>query len=110
MARPSKLSQAQCDRIRMLKTEGAAAPELAKRFKLSESSIYKILNGSYTAAPPGKERMPPTVPVEDRGSTPSLFDTSKPSGRKGANSNDQQVESRVRDAAGANRQSVEVGS
>lgn len=74
----------------MLKDEGASAPKLAKRFKLSESSVYKILNGSYTAAP-GSE-LPPLIESEDKGSTPSIFAKAP---------QEQQLSSRVRKAAGA---------
>lgn len=73
MARPSKLSQEQCERIRMLRDEGVTAPKLAKRFKISESSLYKILNGSYIAAPAGEGATPPLPTKEDMGSTASLF-------------------------------------
>lgn len=93
MARPSKLTQEQCTRIRMLRDEGATGPELAKRFKISESSLYKILNGSYTAARSDSGSLPPLVETENMGSTPSLF-YKTPSG-------DQQMASRVRKAADA---------
>lgn len=99
MARPSKLTQEQCDRIRMLKDEGDSAPDLAKRFKISESSLYKILNGSYTAAPAGS--LPPLVETEDMGSTPSLFNKPRPLAPKGTGQMDPQVTSRVRHAAAA---------
>lgn len=75
MARPSKLSEAQCDRIRMLKAEGVSAPQLAKRFKISESSLYKILNGSYVAAADGKAgtQLEQVGDPANQGATPSLF-------------------------------------
>lgn len=73
MARPSKLSQEQCERIRMLRDEGVTAPQLAKRFKLSESSVYKILNGTYVAGPPTSAALPPQVEPKEKGATPSIF-------------------------------------
>ncbi|MEO7082188.1 MAG: helix-turn-helix domain-containing protein [Flavobacteriales bacterium] len=97
MARPSKLTQDQCERIRMLRKEGEPAPKLAKRFKISESSLYKILNGSYTAAPAGPDGLPPAVGTEDMGSTPSIFAKAG----KNNTSQDSELSSRVRKAAAA---------
>lgn len=51
MARPSKLTETQCETIRYFYKSDIKAPELAKLFEISESSVYKILNGSYVAAP-----------------------------------------------------------
>lgn len=75
MARPSKLSVEQCERIKMLKNEGISAPKLAKRFHLSESSVYKILNGTYVAGETGT--LPPLADPIDTGSTESLFNKNK---------------------------------
>lgn len=99
MARPSKLTQEQCERIRMLKEEGESAPKLAKRFKISESSLYKILNGSYTAAPSDERTLPPVAPAEDYGATPSMFG--------GGNQKDSPVTSRVIKAADASQQPID---
>jgi hypothetical protein len=99
MARPSKLTQDQCERIRMLKNEGASAPQLAKRFRISESSLYKILNNSYTAAPAGS--LPSLVEREDLGPTLSIFTKSQSSASKVTSQLDQQIASRVRQAAEA---------
>lgn len=96
MARPSKLTEGQCNRIRMLKDEGVSAPILAKRFKLSESSVYKVLNGSYAASPGSDNELPPAVEQEDHGSTPSRFNKSE----------DSQLSSRVIKAADGSRQPV----
>ncbi|WP_199097279.1 helix-turn-helix domain-containing protein [Dyella sp. ASV21] len=101
MARPSKLTQEQCERIRMLKDEGITAQKLAKRFKISESSLYKILNGSYQAAPAGTSSSLPLPTKEDMGATPSLF--SKPRGAE-PNPQDRQIASRVIRAADASTQ------
>lgn len=50
MARPSKLTVAQCTKARELHTTAhIPVPRLAKRFKVSESSMYKVLDGSYHA-------------------------------------------------------------
>jgi hypothetical protein len=93
MARPSKLSATQCARIRALKTDPTnpvSAPALAKRFKVSESSIYKVLDGTYVArgdeavlpkvaipssiANCGTELQVPTVPAaKPEGAMPSIF-------------------------------------
>ena len=82
MARPSKLTVTQCDRIRALKTDPenpVPAPTLAKRFKVSESSIYKVLDGSYVArADDGNRKQPTQVatrvpPCRPTGATPSIF-------------------------------------
>jgi hypothetical protein len=101
MARPSKLSPAQCERIQMLKAEGVAAPQLAKRFKISESSIYKILNGSYVAGEQTEAALPPIVGSESRGATPSLFTKARESDSDEMAHGDQQVSSRVNRAADA---------
>lgn len=96
MARPSKLSQEQCDRIRMLKNEeGISAPKLAKRFKISESSLYKILNGSYVVGAAGTGALPPVVEAVDQGATPSIFNKAR------APMVEQDVASRVIKAADA---------
>jgi hypothetical protein len=98
MARPSKLSQEQCERIRMLRDEGVSPPQLAKRFKVSESSMYKILNGTYVAAPSSGAALPPAVQPENMGSTPSLFRKAEA---------DEQVTTRVIKAAESQRQPVD---
>lgn len=79
MARPSKLTTSQCDRIRALKTDPinpVPAPQLAKKFHVSESSIYKVLDGSYVARADGNKKAatPPTVePLRPMGAMPSIF-------------------------------------
>lgn len=93
MARPSKLSQEQCERIRMLRDEGVTAPKLAKRFKISESSLYKILNGTYVMGAASESTLPPVVAPEEMGSTPSIFNKHR--------SAEQDVASRVIKAADA---------
>lgn len=87
MPRPSKLTTAQCERIRLMKTDRehpVPAPQLAKQFKVSESSIYKVLDGSYIPRqePAAAKRktaiavcgttplVPPKKPV---GAMPSIF-------------------------------------
>lgn len=50
MARPAKLTDAQCDQARMLRSaQDIPVPRLARKFKVSESSMYKVLDGSYHA-------------------------------------------------------------
>ncbi len=91
MARPSKLTTVQCARIRALKNDPinpVPASQLAKRFKVSESSIYKVLDGSYVARPVNEKAKAPTVhqpncgtaatipevaPVRPIGAMPSIF-------------------------------------
>lgn len=100
MARPSKLTDVQCDRIRMLRSEGISPPELAKRFKISESSLYKILNGSYVMGA-AKHPLPPAVGVEEnQGATPSLFHRMRASG---APELDREIASRVIKAVDSSR-------
>ena len=82
MARPSKLTAAQCEKARTLRAEGIPVPKLAKRFKVSESSMYKVMDGSYVArtdksANPADDTTPAPAlslvrePVP--GATPSIF-------------------------------------
>ena len=61
--------------------------------------MYKILNGSYIAAPAGS--LPPLAETEDRGSTPSLFTKSRTSAVSGKGQQDPHAASRVRQAAAA---------
>lgn len=83
MARPSKLTVAQCGRICALKNNPehpVSVPKLAKRFKVSESSVYKVLDGTYIARPdvpvPQVPRKVPSTP------TPSIFTNASASRRK----------------------------
>ena len=57
MARISKLNEAQCAKIQTLRTEQhIPVPRLARRFKVSESSLYKVLDGTYHARPTSVHR------------------------------------------------------
>lgn len=52
MARPSLLTDAQCAKAREMRTANPkrwSAIKLAKHFGVSESSMYTVLNGTYTA-------------------------------------------------------------
>lgn len=50
MPRPAKLTVSQCNSARALRNERhVPVPRLAKKFKVSESSMYKVLDGSYMA-------------------------------------------------------------
>lgn len=87
MARPSKLTVSQCELIRRLRADGLSALDLSRRFKVSESSLYKVLDGSYTAraddapqirAPKASslfqpEQTAPAQPVPDAAPLQSLF-------------------------------------
>ena len=92
MARPSKLTTVQCARIRALKNDPinpVPASQLAKRFKVSESSIYKVLDGSYVAREVAADKIkaptvhqascgtatsiPEVTPVRPAGAMPSIF-------------------------------------
>lgn len=84
MARPSKLTPAQCEKARKLRADGVSVPILAKKFKVSESSMYKVMDGSYAAVPKTQaiNEAPAAVAVEIPlavgrvpvpGSTPSIF-------------------------------------
>lgn len=78
MARKAILSETQCKRVRTLYENGSRAIELAKRFGVSESSLYKVLDGSYHARPNGQpvqEPLPVVAPDKPDGITPSLFDS-----------------------------------
>lgn len=78
MARPSKLTAAQCEKARTLRAEGVTIPKLAKKFKVSESSMYKVMDGTYTArkeaaAPVAEVFVPKTPCTPVTGVTPSVF-------------------------------------
>ena len=50
MGRPSKLSVSQCEAARSLHIKQAMpVTKLARKFKVSESSMYKVMDGSYHA-------------------------------------------------------------
>lgn len=50
MGRPSKLSENQCNTARALHTkQHVPVSKLARKFKVSESSMYKVMDGSYQA-------------------------------------------------------------
>lgn len=50
MGRPSKLSENQCNTARALRIEQhVPVSKLARKFKVSESSMYKVMDGSYQA-------------------------------------------------------------
>lgn len=80
MARTAILTQSQCRKIVKLKESGARAVNLAKAYNVSESSLYKVLDGSYKARmdkQPAKQL--PVVPVDKpEGITPSLFEREAP--------------------------------
>lgn len=81
MARPSKLSIAQCAQFRTMRTDPKlrkryTMAQLCKKFGISESSGYKVMDGSYVAHPdePQRARTPHVRPLEQpAGVTPSLF-------------------------------------
>lgn len=77
MARTALLTAAQCTQVRTLYEGGARAVDLAKDFGVSESSLYKVLDGTYKARveePTAKQATLPTVAVrKPEGITPSLF-------------------------------------
>lgn len=81
MARPSKLTEAQCARIRELKTREVnpiSAVNLAKMFKVSESSIYKVLDNTYVARSTDSAPAVATTsvaPIKPLGAMPSIFDS-----------------------------------
>jgi Helix-turn-helix domain of resolvase. len=49
MARPSKLTDAKCALVHTKYDAGVPVPKIAKLMRVSESSIYKVLDGSYKA-------------------------------------------------------------
>lgn len=87
MPRPSKLTDAQCAQIRALKNHEDSpirVPVLAKQFGVSESSIYKVLDGTYVARKYFQKTRNivhtdahtiPSVPYKDipQGPMPSIF-------------------------------------
>lgn len=79
MARKALLTHSQCARVRALYDAGSRAVELAKKFGVSESSLYKVLDGSYRSRPDEPRRMaaaqslPVIAPDKPMGITPSLF-------------------------------------
>lgn len=57
MARTAKLNATQCARIQELRSEQhVPVPRLARRYKVSESSLYKVLDGTYQARPVSMQR------------------------------------------------------
>lgn len=95
MSRPALLSETDCQRVVTLRTRRhrpLSVPTLSKRFKVSESSIYKVLDGTYKARPKEKvyskkcgTRAPviqeefPRVPAEVPNTpTPSIFTNPRP--------------------------------
>lgn len=67
MPRSCKLNTAQCQDIISKRQKGIPVPRLARRHKVSQASIYKVLGGSYSTC----KQLPQFKPVE--GSTPSMF-------------------------------------
>lgn len=72
MARPSKLTINQCEQARQLRPRTTVA-KLAKRFRVSESSMYKVLDGTYAARKNVPATIPNLVAKPVHGSTPSVF-------------------------------------
>jgi hypothetical protein len=75
MARPSKLTTLQCEKARTMRKNYPkrwSVPKLAKHFGVSESSMYKVFDGTYVA-----RQVPATIPsvqpLRPHGSTPSIF-------------------------------------
>lgn len=76
MARTAILTASQCREAQALKAQGARAIDLAKQFGVSESSIYKVLDGSYRARRDERRKaapLPVVQPTRPMGITPSLF-------------------------------------
>lgn len=75
MARPSKLTDAQCAQARVLREQGISVPTLAKKFKVSESSMYKVMDGTYVARLTKKAAPELSLQREPApaGATPSMF-------------------------------------
>lgn len=79
MARPSKLSISQCEQFRTLRNSNRAKwtmERLTKKFGISESSGYKVMDGTYTARPDDVKvtaKAPPRFGDRPLGATPSLF-------------------------------------
>lgn len=81
MARPSKLTTTQCETARSLHaadTKRWNATRLAKRFKVSESSMYNVLNGSYTARAVQSNNLPVVRPLRPNQPQPSIFQAGNP--------------------------------
>ena len=75
MARPSKLTHSQCEKARELRQNYPkrwTVAKLAKRFNVSESSMYKVFDGSYIARADAPQ-IPEVKPLRPRGITPSIF-------------------------------------
>lgn len=72
MSRPAKLSPTQC--VAAIKLRGSnpkrwTVTKVAKKYKVSEASMYKVLNGSYVARKPGDIDVTKNINL----GTPSIF-------------------------------------
>jgi hypothetical protein len=80
MSRPSKLTVTDCSKVRTLRDRDVPVTDLAKKFHVSTSSIYKVLDGSYVARPTDKPAAAPKKLTSsmrmDRPITPNVFDGS----------------------------------
>ena len=75
MARPSKLTTSQCEKARELRQNYPkrwTVAKLAKRFNVSESSMYKVFDGSYIARE-DTPKIQEVKPLRPHGVTPSIF-------------------------------------
>lgn len=83
MARQSLLTISQCEKIRAERKAGVPAVKLAKRYKVSESSLYKVLDGSYVARPDATKpavvaAAPVVAAVPEQRRTQSIFESGQP--------------------------------
>lgn len=76
MARKSLLTNSQCEQIRALRKQGVPVSKLYRAYGVSESSMYKVLDGSYVArADDNRQAIPTVVVAKPVGATPSLFES-----------------------------------
>ncbi|MGV8863251.1 MAG: hypothetical protein ACOH2T_19055 [Pseudomonas sp.] len=78
MSRPAKLNVIQASQLQDLHLiQEIPVAKLAKRFKVSESTAYKVVNGTYQALQARKQKQKPELSLVPFRPTPSLFHEDK---------------------------------